>query len=314
MVIETRRASSTAGSAGKTTTDKKLSDTKEKCGSCNANVKEKDRGLLCNICRVWFHSACENVNNALYEAIVANNSNSLHWFCSGCNKVATPLLTNMSSIIKQQEKIQIDLENARDDILTNAVDIAAVQDEVQSFEVNLRPVVEANKLDIVNLAKDVKTLQNTLNNFVSEPSELDKRKFNLVISGLPENNPDNTSDLVTLVVDKLNLEGGCPFKDVRRLGKIRDDGRPRLTRITVTSLQHKEQILKKCKSMRNLASDGLPYNPATVYITNDQTNLQRLRAFKAREHRRRRRDLDASTNANNGETGQDPGQVEQAEQ
>ena len=47
MVIETRRASSTAGSgsAGKTTTDKKLSDTKEKCGSCNANVKEKDRGL-----------------------------------------------------------------------------------------------------------------------------------------------------------------------------------------------------------------------------------------------------------------------------
>ena len=115
----------------------------------------------------------------------------------------------------------------------------------------------------------------------------------------------------TLGRERVNLEGGCPFKDVRRLGKICDDGRPR---ITGTSLQHKEQILKKCKSMRNLASDGLPYNLATVYITNDQTNLQRLRAFKAREHRRRRRDLDASTNANNGETGQDPGQVEQAEQ
>ena len=114
------------------------------------------------------------------------------------------------------------------------------------------------------------------------------------------------------VVDKLNLDGECLFKDVRRLGKILDDGRRRITRITVTSIQLNDQIFKKCKGMHNLASDGLPYDPATVYITNYQTNLHTLRAFKAREHRHHRRDLDSSTNANSGETGQNPGQVKPA--
>ena len=90
----------------------------------------KDTGLLCNIGPVCFHSAYQNVDNALYEAVVANNSN-FGLVCSSTNKAATPLLTNMSSIIKQQEKIPIDLENAKDDILSNAFDIAdMVQDEV----------------------------------------------------------------------------------------------------------------------------------------------------------------------------------------
>ncbi len=259
-------------------------DSNATCGVCALVVIDTDYALSCNICKVWYHIKCtKTISEALYVAMLANGSTptSLHWFCDSCNKVAAPLMTNMSGLIKEQEKIKSDLASANVNISTNTQNIDKNTTDISSIR---KDIDESINIKLDGLINDMQSVQKSVNNIISEPSEIDTRKLNVIISGLPENNPDDTSELVSKVMDILHIE--CKYDNIKRLGMKRTDGKPRFTRITMEQLSMKQNLISEGKKLRDLPSDTLPFNPASVYISADLTNLQRFRAWKSRVHRR----------------------------
>ena len=68
----------------------KSADAYENCKECNQHVDDKDLGVACEKCFVWFHSKCVGMSEDTYKFIVKENkgkegkSQSLFWYCRYC--------------------------------------------------------------------------------------------------------------------------------------------------------------------------------------------------------------------------------------
>lgn len=270
----------------------------EKCGKCNSLVKDEDKGLECNICNQWFHITCEGISDNLYEVLSDNNISNIHWFCTSCNRVANGILTNISKVLRNQDSFVQELKVVQSDIADNSKNISLIQATVVDNTNNISSAqgamatcvtdVKSNTDNIASLANDIKALNTQFNNLLSEPTEYAKRKLNIIVAGLPENVDDTESskNLVSKVFNLLEIE--CEFEEVIRLGKIRTDGKPRFVRVTLKSLKDKDNILSKAKLIKDKPSDDLPFAPGNIYISSDQTRLQRYKAYQARVAKRTR--------------------------
>ena len=237
--------------------------------------------MACNICKDWFHTKCEGVRDELYDVLTQNNLTAIHWFCTNCNKVANGIMTNISKVLKTQEEMKNDIQAVKVDVSKNVQDISILEGSMASCTEN----VKQNTDDITSMANDLKQLSTQIIDIISEPSEHEKRKMNIIISGLPENTNDNDSSNAQ-VTQVLNLlEVNCEFENVIRLGQLRADGKPRFVRVT---LKDKDSILSKAKTIKDKDPEGLPFVPQQLYISPDLTRLQRLKAYKARFARRAR--------------------------
>jgi len=49
--------------------DEKKSDDNETCEKCKNKVESSHHALLCELCEIWFHIKCVNVNKECYEAL-----------------------------------------------------------------------------------------------------------------------------------------------------------------------------------------------------------------------------------------------------
>ena len=49
---------------------------------CNKEVKDGEMGVQCNTCQCWFHSKCQSIPKAAYNALVKHEA--LSWHCVGC--------------------------------------------------------------------------------------------------------------------------------------------------------------------------------------------------------------------------------------
>ena len=65
----------------------------------------RDNGLQCELCEMWFHSACEGIDDEVYKVLC--KSESVHWFCKKCNTGVTEML---KSIGKMMDRVN-DVEN-----------------------------------------------------------------------------------------------------------------------------------------------------------------------------------------------------------
>ena len=73
------------------------------CGICNDKVGEETDALCCDLCLVWFHSACMKYNKTTFKSI--SSCKECKWFCKSCGpksadslKVVTSILTRMDAV------------------------------------------------------------------------------------------------------------------------------------------------------------------------------------------------------------------------
>ena len=52
----------------------------EVCGKCNKKCTDNEKAIQCDLCCMWVHADCENINEQQYKAI-ENLGNSVY-FCS----------------------------------------------------------------------------------------------------------------------------------------------------------------------------------------------------------------------------------------
>jgi len=76
---------------------------KSMCGMCKKNVGKNDKGVMCEMCEVWFHSRCQNVHEETYKLL---NQDRIHFYCEACDRIAGKILKSMTELVRRQDRIE----------------------------------------------------------------------------------------------------------------------------------------------------------------------------------------------------------------
>lgn len=87
----------------------------DSCGTCRSEVKESHQALLCNLCEMWHHIECENVNVDTYDFLVKNEEKSLHWYCIKCNAVAGKIVSSVTTITRKYKELEAKVNALEED-------------------------------------------------------------------------------------------------------------------------------------------------------------------------------------------------------
>ena len=272
---------------------------KVKCGTCNKDVAEKpnvfkNQSLECECCIKWYHVTCAQVEEGKFKAI---QEYSLHWFCGNCNGAASKLYQNCTNLQAEQARLKTEMQT-----LTKRVTDAelATEDKIKKLQLDsatevdekLRKLKEELQQEIAqkitlpappppetaNPPTSPTTsrvrIATVVNETLREKEEILKRKLNLVIHNLAETEDEETEDdkLKVLINDKLQINDmEIKVEEVTRLGNVRDDGKPRLLKIVLETLEMKRKLLSCASKLRQLP-DSDTY--AKVYVKPDLTKNQ----------------------------------------
>ena len=265
-----------------------------KCGECKQAVTTTQTGLQCEVCQDWFHTECQDMPLEVYSFLCESGS-SLHWYCRRCNKEVASMIAMMTKLQQRQDKIEgrqdkmeSVLENlkARQEKLEKKTDDACnkmkgMQDEVVHVK---RATSELEtKLDTVIEAKLV-TVKQSVKKDVSENLEIDKRKQNIVVHGMKEDDPMMTRtpaqtwmEIAERIIGHgLKLDPMKHIVETHRIGSPSQD-KVRPLRIKLKSVESKIEVLKRAKCLKDVEE----YKK--VYISPDLTRDQQLLDKELRE-------------------------------
>ena len=270
-----------------------------KCSKTFAN--ESDRLLLCELCEeTWKCDKCLNLSPDMYKALQA--SKDLTWICQPCKKfrgtcdkyVTQAVKTAMDEFAKKQEmKYEKNMKALEQRVLK-----LEEGKDVASSELTSRIGTDAKQaLDKCNaMSDDLSKLNKRMCDLITEPDEIDRRKTNVMIRGMPENTEIDDKFLVQQLGDALNVSDVIEnAKRVFRVGeKHANRTRPRAIKMVCSSEDDRDRLLRNSKKLKDTPSTGFAFKPGDVFLGPDQTTIQRERAYQARVRRRQLKEKDSA--------------------
>ena len=258
----------------------------EPCGTCQADVKSSDKALLCDLCNKWQHTRCINITDEYYKLmkkLCSTQGKGNHWYCPGCDSVASQVLVSIKSLNDKHNKLETKHEELVSDVIEIKSEIEALK---LSFAEVTKSEIEALKLSFAEVTKGpakphvspittTVTLDKHVKIELAEAMEREKRRSNLVIVGLQEGSENEERDRVKEILKQCVGEE-VDFKIVGRIGKL-VSGKSRLTRFSVVEDQMRKSILK---GARNLKEKEEYRN---VFIMPDLTKKQQENGKKLRD-------------------------------
>jgi hypothetical protein len=269
MAANSRTSSRTRKGGEAKERDSSVSDAPKdaNCGKCDKLITSSCKSLKCEMCRGWFcvPTCSHDVVEDMYDSLIKFPSASFHWFCERCNGNAVDTLNLINSMKQKQHEFERRID-----------------------------VVEAA---MANLSTEVKQeVKQSVHDKVREALESERRRCNVIISGLPEEADTSDENIVNeLIKEALQLTVG--IKEMQRLGEKKSD-RIRPLKLILKDRDDWRKILQSTKRLklyeREVASLTIkPYEK--VYIDADKTRAQQE---KAKAMRQRMRDLNGEGDRN----------------
>ena len=236
-----------------------LSKSLEVCGKCNKKCTDNEKAIQCDLCCMWVHADCENINEQQYKAIknLSELGNSVY-FCAINNCMthfrsitnewirhqacgsSQPSIPTLSDNIESLTSTYNTIEKAVSDLSSKIVNL-------QSQECNLS---EQIKSTIVALGRQ---------SSYSTPAPADQRS-NIVLYGVEESPPKalRHERLQHDVKAVLDILGGIKVQlnpvqilDYFRLGKFKpNQSRPRPILLKLQRIMDANIILANKTSLR----------------------------------------------------------------
>ena len=75
----------------------------DKCRVCSEKVTVDHKGIECEMCKHWFHSVCEDIEDEEFEVLSRHTKGKIHWYCTVCNDSSVEILRLVKNL---QEKVQ----------------------------------------------------------------------------------------------------------------------------------------------------------------------------------------------------------------
>ena len=241
-------------------------DSTQSCQKCDKNVCPMDNALQCDRCHSWNHVGCVGVTKKAYETLCELKTTM--WFCKGCFKVAKQEMEGANALKNSIKSVKDDLVAIKAELMKKNTTTGT---EVVAAEIN----------DIKSEAKQ--DLEGKLESVMKEREDVERRKLNIIIHGLPEKRTDGSeqSDVEALreTCSKLLNIPEVQATQLTRLGSkeaprsyrekngssVRPWVRPLLVKLKDEDTKYK--MLRATKELRNKESH--------IYITMDLTPKQR---------------------------------------
>lgn len=227
---------------------------KTDCGICSVTMTKKDKALQCELCELWYHTSCENLDDDTYDLIMKDSKKEvplIHWYCSKqCNKVASKYLGGVLHLEREVQKLSEEVAHIDKSLAAlNEGKLPeklarAVKDISQQCAQTSTDALEQKMMGIDIITEREKEK-------LAEIEERVKRKNNLMVFGLPENkekNRDGRMDedklLIRELLEEINIDQN-PVEH-RRIGKFQqgDNNKSRPVRITFSSEAVRDDALK----------------------------------------------------------------------
>jgi ribonuclease HII/ribosomal protein L37AE/L43A len=116
------------------------------CPTCAKCVAVKDPGIWCEICKMWFHAGCQDVNQVEYDFLLDHTS--FHWYCKSCSANVASYIHLMSELKQRQEKLELSFDNLKARVTTLESEFPAKLSEISGK-------VELNSCNFDKLSKGV---------------------------------------------------------------------------------------------------------------------------------------------------------------
>ena len=254
------------------------------CHSCNES-DSTGSWLVCDTCNEQYHAKCINIDDTI-AAMMLSLKATVGWVCPSCRSElsqirSTGLLEILASVKEEIRQLRADFD---------AYKLTHPEPPVIWPEPSASSTVKTCTVSVnANETRDEQQ-QNTRNVLAAVHNELNdknRRKCNVIVSGLKEVNGEDDVMLFSQLCEQyLPVKPSVNRERCRRLG-TKMPGKIRPFLVTLANENSVSELLQCARLLRQSSNaDG-------IYINPDLTPAESLAAFQARERRRAKR------NANN---------------
>ena len=254
---------------------------KEECGKCEKKVENEEKAVLCDICKVWFHQTCGNIDEGLYQAITKfgySGTKELPWQCKTCKRYAAQMITEMIQLKQKQDKLEKKMKDIEKKINVNERDFSELKKTVEVNSDKIDKVGEEMERNAsvaqpsVSSELNRETLQKQIKEEVNEIVEREKRKFRIVITNLTQEE-DSLGEVQSKVIKLLDTLS-VTEESIVQVIQLKDK---RFVSVELKNTEIKGEIIRKARRLKN----NTQYED--VYIRPDLTYKQRKEGQKLRE-------------------------------
>lgn len=242
------------------------------CGKCTKDVRNRDRGLLCEVCDLWYHNGCEKVTVEQYDFLMDEQNEAIAWICRKCKGNIKNYATKIDKLVNENKELKERLER---------------------LELNNTQAIEQVKEDV----------KQEIFEEVEEWMDRAEKKNNVIVFNIEEQSYDSREEKiqeeqrisVELIKEiGINIEKEDIVK-VHRIGRYQEDQnnsggvrvrRPRPLLIKLQDVGTKWAIVKNGKKLKDSNKDQLKH----AIIVPDQTRKEREINKKLREELQARKD------------------------
>ena len=243
--------------------------------------------ICCDICLYRFDNECSNLSPDVFAALRKIISQT-GWVCQDCRTVCR---TKMGHLQTAQAELA-------EKLMDTSVSLAYLQDEVEQLKARDNTDSPADnpthttstRIHVSSAQENTVTVKRTVLNTLND---LERRKQNLIVTGIPESDDDDDTEqaecfFVKLCEEHLSIKPLPVHRSTKRLGTKSDgcDGsRPRRLLIR---LQSKECVRVVLAAAKNLRGSEDEYVRHSVYINADLSPTEAKLAYERRQSRRER--------------------------
>ena len=235
------------------------------CLECQEECKPTEKAMMCERCDLWIHASCGDIPDNVYDIFYEKGSKltCMRYFCNKCDEKVTESIEKCNTLEQETATLKKDMIEVKADI--------------QKINASIKQQVSDKVSDIMD-----------------DKKEIERRKMNLIVFGLPEadaNETDKTLWSTTKKIEKdieeisviisedlgVALSPRTGIIDARRIGGPKP-GQPRPLKIEFRDLNAKRDVLSNAMKLRNSDKEICK----KIYINPDLTEKQKAADTKLR--------------------------------
>lgn len=233
----------------------------DNCGKCGRKVGNRDNGINCEKCKLWYHAGCEGMCVEYYKGLKRQEDEL--WFCKSCKVIIKQGLGRLEDLEKENLLFKAQIQEYGNEIQELRLEIENLKASMVNVGNTTRQDTQrqhVNEEEIVDKVTDKVTER--MIEYMNEKEDMEKRRKNVVMYNIPEVESENVEERIEqdkgmckdIIENSLGLaERDYNIVKVIRIGKRRNEegAKPRPTLIKLEDEEQKWCIVRSAKNLKN---------------------------------------------------------------